>query len=53
MEATQEAVDQDQFLTYDLTGEEYAINILQVREVIEYETLTPSARNAPLHPGGD
>ena len=40
MEAIQEAVDQDQFLTYNLAGEESAINILQVREVIEYETLT-------------
>ncbi|MBZ5526734.1 MAG: chemotaxis protein CheW [Acidobacteriia bacterium] len=38
--ATKEKVDQQQYLTFLLAGEEYAINILQVKEIIEYDTVT-------------
>ncbi len=33
-------VDQTQYLTFHLAGEEYAVDILQVREIISYGTLT-------------
>ena len=29
-----------QFLSFELCGEEYAVNILRVKEIIEYDTLT-------------
>jgi len=38
--ATKEAVEQQQYLTFLLAGEEYAISILQVKEIIEYDTVT-------------
>jgi purine-binding chemotaxis protein CheW len=31
----------DQFLTFLLDGEEFAINILNIREILEYSPLTP------------
>jgi purine-binding chemotaxis protein CheW len=37
---TKEAVGQEQYLTFLLTGEEYAISILKVKEIIEYDTVT-------------
>ena len=37
---TNEAVEQQQFLTFLLAGEEYAIGILKVKEIIEYDTVT-------------
>jgi purine-binding chemotaxis protein CheW len=40
MESTKEATDQSQFLTFYLHGEEYAVSILRVREIIEFDTLT-------------
>lgn len=33
-------VDQTQFLSFELAGEEYAVEILRVREIIEYDNLT-------------
>jgi purine-binding chemotaxis protein CheW len=33
-------IDQTQYLAFYLAGEEYAIGILQVKEIIEYDTLT-------------
>jgi purine-binding chemotaxis protein CheW len=30
----------DQYLTFDMRGEEYAVGILRVKEIIEYETVT-------------
>ena len=38
--ATKEAMEQQQYLTFLLTGEEYAISILKVKEIIEYDTVT-------------
>lgn len=38
--ATKEAVEQEQYLTFFLAGEEYAIGILKVKEIIEYDTVT-------------
>jgi len=40
LEAKQEASTAGQFLTFFIAGEEYAANILKVREVIEYDTIT-------------
>lgn len=37
---TQELVEQQQYLTFMLAGEEYAITILKVREIIEYHVVT-------------
>lgn len=38
--ATKEALEQEQYLTFLLAGEEYAISILEVKEIIEYNTVT-------------
>lgn len=38
--ATKEAVEQQQYLTFLLAGEEYAIGILKIKEIIEYDTVT-------------
>src|SRR5882757_7185469 len=38
--ATKEVVEQKQYLTFLLAGEEYAISILKVKEIIEYDTVT-------------
>jgi len=40
MASTLEATEQTQFLTFLLGEELYAISILRVREIIEYDTLT-------------
>ena len=37
---TQEVVEQQQYLTFMLAGEEYAISILNVRQIVEYHTVT-------------
>jgi len=38
--ATKEAIEQHQYLTFLLADEEYAISILKVKELIEYDTVT-------------
>lgn len=38
--AMKEAVEQEQYLTFLLAGEEHAIGILKVKEIIEYDTVT-------------
>ena len=38
--AMKEAVEQGQYLTFLLAGEEYAIGILKIKEIIEYDTVT-------------
>jgi len=38
--ATKETVEQQQYLTFLLANEEYAISILKVKEIIEYDTVT-------------
>jgi purine-binding chemotaxis protein CheW len=40
MEATKELVTEGQYLTFFIGDEEYAADILRVREVIEYDTIT-------------
>ena len=40
--------EQTQYLTFRLAGEEYAIGILGVREIIEFDTLT-TVPSAPAH----
>lgn len=47
MEAVEEAESQAQHLTFLLAGEEFGIGILQVREIIAYDTLT----RVPMAPG--
>ena len=37
---TTQSTDQTQYLTFHLAGEEYAVAILKVKEIIEYGTLT-------------
>ncbi len=40
MSVANQAVDQVQYLTFYIAGEEYAVGILRVREILEYDTLT-------------
>jgi purine-binding chemotaxis protein CheW len=40
-------VDQSQFLTFYLAGEEYGIGILRVKEILEYDTVTPVPQTPP------
>jgi purine-binding chemotaxis protein CheW len=40
MDETQNIRTRSQYLTFQLAGEEYALDIMQVREIIEYGTLT-------------
>ena len=40
MEAMNEAVEQNQYLTFHIAEEEYAIRILRVKEIIQYDTVT-------------
>jgi purine-binding chemotaxis protein CheW len=40
MTSTLEATEQTQFLTFLLAEESYAVSILRVREIIEYDTVT-------------
>ena len=47
MSAVQEVVEQTQYLTFSLVGEEYAIGILRVREILEYDTLTTVPQTPP------
>lgn len=37
---SRELVEQQQYLTFFLAGEEYAITILKVKEIVEYHTVT-------------
>jgi purine-binding chemotaxis protein CheW len=46
MEEIKEAIEQQQCLTFCLAGEEYAINILRVKEIIELDVVT----NVPKTP---
>jgi len=44
MDAVKEPTDLQQYLTFFVADEEYAMNILRVREIIEYDTLTTIPR---------
>jgi purine-binding chemotaxis protein CheW len=46
-EAKKQTLDQTQYLTFQLAGEEYAVNILQVKEIIAYGTLTTVPQTPP------
>lgn len=48
MEAVRGTVDQTQYLAFHLSGEEYAIGILRVKEIIEYDTLTKVPGTPPF-----
>src|SRR5258705_8085151 len=37
---TTSSIDPTQFLSFVLAGEEYAVDILRVKEIIEYDSLT-------------
>ncbi len=43
-DAAAEAVEQQQYLTFFLAGEEYALGILRVKEIIEYDRATTVPR---------
>jgi purine-binding chemotaxis protein CheW len=51
MEAVREAkphsLGNGQYLTFFVAGEEYAVNILKVKEIIEYDTVTVVPNTAP------
>jgi purine-binding chemotaxis protein CheW len=51
MEAVKEvkphALGNGQYLTFFIAGEEYAVNILKVKEIIEYDTVTVVPNTAP------
>jgi purine-binding chemotaxis protein CheW len=51
MEAVRQAkphsVGNGQYLTFFVGGEEYAVNILKVKEIIEYDTVTAVPNTAP------
>jgi purine-binding chemotaxis protein CheW len=47
MSAVIEVAEQAQYLTFFLAGEEYAIGILQVKEILEYDTLTKVPQTPP------
>jgi purine-binding chemotaxis protein CheW len=40
-------LEQTQFLTFYLAGEEYGIGILRVKEILEYDTVTPVPQTPP------
>lgn len=48
MSAVQSAIEQSQYLSFYLAGEEYALGILKVKEIIEYDTLTSVPRTPPF-----
>ncbi len=45
------AVEQSQYLTFRLAGEEYAIGILRVKEILEYGIITKVPQTPPSIPG--
>ncbi len=47
MSAMQNVVEQTQYLTFHLAGEEYAVGILGVKEIIEYGTITKVPQTPP------
>jgi purine-binding chemotaxis protein CheW len=51
MSTTRSVLDQGQFLTFLLGDEEYAVGILRVKEIIEYDTLT-KLPSVPAHVRG-
>lgn len=48
MSATQLSAEQAQYLSFYLAGEEYALGILKVKEIIEYDTLTCVPQTPPF-----
>ena len=47
MSPVQDAIEQSQYLTFYLAGEEYGIGILQAKEILEYDTLTKVPQTPP------
>jgi purine-binding chemotaxis protein CheW len=45
--AVREGIDQTQCLSFHVAGEEYAIGILQVKEIIEYDEITMVPKTPP------
>jgi purine-binding chemotaxis protein CheW len=46
-ELTPHPLGNGQYLTFFVGGEEYAVNILKVKEIIEYDTVTAVPNTAP------
>ena len=47
MEETKTAAEQTHYLTFHVAGEEYAVNVLCVKEIIEYDALTKMPNTPP------
>jgi purine-binding chemotaxis protein CheW len=47
MDAVKDVVEQTQYLTFALAGEEYAISILKVKEIIAYDAALTKVPNMP------
>jgi purine-binding chemotaxis protein CheW len=47
MESTAQALETQQYLTFGIADEEYAVGILRVREIIQYETVTKVPTTPP------
>ena len=47
METAERAVEQSQYLTFFIADEEYAVSILRVKEIIQYDTVTKVPRTPP------
>ncbi len=47
MPPVQDATEQQQYLTFYLGGEEYALGVLRVKEILEYNTLTTVPQTPP------
>ena len=47
METASQAVEQSQYLTFFIADEEYAVGILQAKEIIQYDTVTKVPRTPP------
>jgi purine-binding chemotaxis protein CheW len=46
-QATPQPASHGQYLTFYVAGEEYAVNILKVKEIIEFDTVTAVPNTAP------
>lgn len=47
MASAQLTQEQSQYLTFQIAGEAYAVGIMQVREIIQYETVTKVPKTPP------
>ena len=53
MKAAENIGGHGQHMTFQLSGQEYGLSIMQVREIIGYRSLTRSAANTTVYSGRD